>query len=65
MKQLDMKTGEIVEVKYEATATDKDKSLKGGSLMAREFESNISKCPSEIVVVFEPNRPSYELRRLK
>lgn len=39
MKQLNMRTGEIVDVPYVPKA--------------------------EIVVVFEPNRPSYELRRIK
>lgn len=37
MKQLNMRTGEIIEVSYD----------------------------KNVVVVFEPNRPSYELRRLK
>lgn len=39
MKQLDMKTGEIVDVPY------------------------VPK--SDIVVVFEPNRPSYEIKKVK
>lgn len=67
MKQMDMKTGEIIEVKYEATATSKSETETRLRMQQNGSEADTRSPISsgEIVVVFEPNRPSYEIKKVK
>lgn len=49
---------------YKAMATEQEED-SGQTHEALEIKPNASRTPSEIVIVFESGRPSYELRAVK